>query len=72
MCANGYELADCNDVETLEATIESDEHPEGLWILGRDPAAPPGAVEEYDPEKTRFVNKVVNDSPPTLMEFGDW
>lgn len=72
VCVNGYELAGCKDVETLEATIESDDHPSGLWILGRDPAEPPGSVEEYDPEETRFVNQVANDSPPTLMEFGAW
>eukprot|EP00546_Thalassionema_frauenfeldii_P013127 CAMPEP_0178928142 /NCGR_PEP_ID=MMETSP0786-20121207/19690_1 /TAXON_ID=186022 /ORGANISM="Thalassionema frauenfeldii, Strain CCMP 1798" /LENGTH=123 /DNA_ID=CAMNT_0020603875 /DNA_START=328 /DNA_END=699 /DNA_ORIENTATION=+ len=72
VCVNGYELAGCNDVETLEATIEGDEHPSGLWIFGRDPTAPPDAVEENDPEKTRFVNQVADDSPPTLMEFGDW
>eukprot|EP00546_Thalassionema_frauenfeldii_P003135 CAMPEP_0178934096 /NCGR_PEP_ID=MMETSP0786-20121207/23680_1 /TAXON_ID=186022 /ORGANISM="Thalassionema frauenfeldii, Strain CCMP 1798" /LENGTH=229 /DNA_ID=CAMNT_0020611855 /DNA_START=285 /DNA_END=975 /DNA_ORIENTATION=- len=72
VCDNGYELTGCNDVETLEALIDSDNSPDGLTILTRDPSLEfPAEMVEEDPQSTRFTNQVV-DSPPTVMEFASW
>lgn len=72
ICNNGYELTGCKDVETLEALIDSDNHPDGLTLLTRDPSLElPVEMVEEDPQNTRFTNQVV-DSPPIVMEFTSW